>query len=280
MAPRKKPNMEDYMKAKKITTVILVFLAVATITSPVFSGMKSDECSKAKWEYIDVEHDWSALNAEVGLMRQQLESLRGLRWETKVCVSVLDDAQEIINKKGSLTRADVMAFNARIPYYKGIINQDGTFSLNGHEKSSIKDARNALKEVLKRTGEDIRRIDKELKEKEVNSHILSQKMAKLEGDVERICREANAPNPWEQGFPRMAGSDIYDRYVKKEKRRQEEVESRTWSDLERAWQRKYYRHRYPEYPYAPYYHDYRRDPYPLYPRYPYPYYPDFHYYRR
>jgi len=94
-------------------------LAQEKISSP------ADRCSKAKSDHLAAEHEWSSINADVSFFREELERFRNLRWEIKITLSVLDDALKMIKEKGSLTEAQRLTLNSRIPNNKGIINPDG-----------------------------------------------------------------------------------------------------------------------------------------------------------
>ena len=227
-------------------------LAQEKISSP------ADRCSKARNDHLAAEQEWSSINADVSFFREELERFRNLRWEIKITLSVLNDALKMIKEKGTLTEAQRVTLNSRIPNNKGIINPEGTFTINGLETPPLKmeEAKATMNRLLSRTEENIKKIETELKEKEKRSHLLSQKLANMEEVVEKECRATGSPTPWEQGLPRTAGKDIYQRYVEKEKMRQEEVESRRHADIERLWSKEYYGYPYPSHPPYPYYYGY------------------------
>ena len=73
---------------------------------------------------MDGEREWSSLNREVGFMQRDLERLRDLRWDTKVALSVLDEAIDSLHEKGSLSSKDLAGLNARIADRSCRINPD------------------------------------------------------------------------------------------------------------------------------------------------------------
>ena len=255
------------MRRSRLIATTISCLIVFAISSPTLSQEKMpasmDRCSKAKTDHLAAEHEWSSINADVSFFREELERLRNLRWEIKITLSVLNDALKMIKEKGTLTETQRLTLNSRIPNNKGIINPEGTFTISGLETPPLKmdEAKATMNRLLLRVEENIKKTETELKEKEKRSHLLSQKLANMEEAVEKECKATGSPTPWEQGLPRTAGKDIYQRYVEKERMRQEEVESRRLADIERLW----LKNNYP--PYPPYSH------YPslTYPSYPYGY---------
>jgi hypothetical protein len=247
------PTGEGNVRALKflvLTISCFVVLAISSTALPQNKGPSpSDRCSKAKSDHLAAEHEWSSINADVSFFREELERLRNLRWEIKITLSVLDDALKMIKEKGSLTEAQRLTLNSRIPNNKGIINPEGTFTISGLETPPLKmdEAKATMNRLLLRVEENIKKTETELKEKEKRSHLLSQKLANFEEMVEKECKATGSPTPWEQGLPRTAGKDIYERYVEKEKMRQEEVESRRLADIERLWLKGYYGYPYPYY---------------------------------
>lgn len=229
------------MKGIKSITMTFFLLAILSIASPSLSGEK-DPCSQAKRDYLAAHQDWSSVNAELSFMRGEFERLRGLRWELKIILSVVTDALKITKEKGSLTDAQRIALNARIPNNRGTINPDATLTtdLLGTVPLKLDEARGMLKRLLVRSEEHIKKTEKELKDKEEKSHLLSQRLTDLEKLVEKECKAVGMSTPWEQGLPRMAGRDIAQRYIEKEELRQEEVESRRLADLERLWLKERY----------------------------------------
>jgi hypothetical protein len=246
------------MRRSRLIATTISCLIVFAISSPTLSQEKMpasmDRCSKAKSEHLATEHEWSSLNADVGFIREDFERFRNLRWETKITLSVLDDALKIIKEKGSLIDAQRLTLNARIPNNRGTLNPDGTFTISGYEGAplTLDEAKGIIARLLARSGENIKKTESELKEKEKKSHLLSQKLAALEELVEKECKAAGTPTPWEMGVPRSAGKDIYQRYVEKERLRQEEVEDRRFADIERLWLKNYYPPYAPYPPYLPY----------------------------
>jgi hypothetical protein len=253
----KRLTLEVKMGRYKLTIAVILGIMVYVTPSPAFSQEKTsspvDRCSKAKSDHVATENEWSSLNSEVSFIREEIERSRNLRWDTKITLSVLDDALKITKEKGSLNDAQRLTLNSRIPNGRGTINPDGTFTISGLEGAPLKidEAKSILIRLLGRSEQNIKKMETELMEKEKKSHLLSQKLASLEELVEKECKATGTPTPWEQGVPRTAGKDIYERYVEKEKMRQEEVESRRLADIERLWLKKYYPpYTYPSYPYG------------------------------
>lgn len=250
-------TLEVKMGRYKLKIAVILGMMVFVTSSPAFSQEKTfspmDRCSKAKSDHVATENEWSSLNSEVSFIREEIERSRNLRWDTKITLSVLDDALKITKEKGSLDETQRMNLNSRIPNGRGTINPDGTFTIISFEGAPLKlgETKDIITRLFARTEENIKKTEKELKEKEQRSHLLSQKLASLEELVEKECKATGTPTPWEQGVPRTAGKDIYERYVEKEKMRQEEVESRRLADIERLWLKKYYPpYTYPSYPYG------------------------------
>jgi len=246
-------TLEGKMGRYKLTIAVILCIMVFVTSSPALSQEKvsppGDRCSKAKSDHLAAEHEWSSINADVSFFREELERFRNLRWEIKITLSVLDDALKMIKEKGSLTETQRLTLNSRIPNNKGIINPEGTFTISGLETPPLKmdEAKATMNRLLLRVEENIKKTETELKEKEKRSHLLSQKLANFEEMVEKECKATGSPTPWEQGLPRTAGKDIYERYVEKEKMRQEEVESRRLADIERLWSKGDYGYPYPYY---------------------------------
>jgi hypothetical protein len=234
-------------KTKFIIAIIICLILPLPALSQEKISLSLDRCSKAKSDHLATEHEWSSLNTDISLIRDELERWRNFRWETKITLSVLEDALKIIKKTGTLTDTQKLTLNSRIPNNKGMINTDGTFTITGLEGKPLKpnEAKVMMIQLLSRSEEDIKKADAELKEKEKKSHLLSQKVIGLEKLVEKECKTTGSPTLWEQGLPRTTGQDIYQRYVEKEKMRQTEVEGRRLSDAERFWLREYYNYPYP-----------------------------------
>ena len=125
-------------------------------------------------------------------MHRDLERLRDLRWDTKVALSVLDEAIYILHEKGSLSSKDLAGLNARIADRSCRINPDGTFTCNTRKAVALKEAREALYNVLAGSEEDIERTEKETREKEQQCHQMNQRLAGLEDWVEKECRATNS----------------------------------------------------------------------------------------
>ena len=220
----------------------------------------SEGCLKAKKDFLASELAWSSMNAELGAMREELERLRDLRWEVKITLVVLEDAEQILKDKGSLSNAQRMTLNSRIPGRRGVINPNGTFTMPVIDKADLDMAGAAkiLTSLLDRTEKGMERTERELEEKEKKSHELSREVAVLEALVEKQCKAAGAPTTWAQGIPRNAGRDVYERFVQREQMRQEEVDARRRADLDRFYfyypypysSRDYYGP-YLSYPYSP-----------------------------
>jgi hypothetical protein len=241
---------------KKLEFIMAIVICLI-ISLPALSQEKIspsvDRCSKAKTDHLATEHEWSSLNADVSFIRDELERLRNLRWETKITLAVLDEALVIMKEKESISDTQLMALNSRIASKKGTIHPDGTFTISGYEGAPLvlDEAKRILGRLLTRYEENIKKTEGELKEKEEKSHLLSQRLPTLEEQIQKECKATGIPTPWEQGVPRSAEKDLYQRYMEKERMRQEEVESRRLADIERLWSREY------DYPYLP--------PHPLYP---------------
>lgn len=243
------------MKGIRLIIMIFFLFPILSIASPSLSDEKAP-CSQAKRDYFAAHQDWSSVNDELSFMRGEIERLRDLRWELRIILSVVTDALKITKEKGSLTDVQRIALNARIPDNCGIINPDATFTTNLLVTVPLKldEARGMIERLLVRSEEHIKKTEKELKEQEGKSHLLSQRLTDLDELVEKECKAVGMATPWEQGLPRMAGRDIAQRYIEKEQLRQEEVESRRQADLERFWVKKHYPLPfYPRYPYTSYY---------------------------
>jgi len=175
-------------------------------------------------------------------LRDELEKLRSLRWETKTTLSVIEDTSKLLKKNSSLTDAQRMTLNARIPSGRGTIDPKGMFAMTGAEGAPLKldEARDMLRRVLKEAEGDIAKTEKELTDMEKKSHRLSQELDSHEQAVEKKCKAAGLPTPWEQGLPRVSSAEVYDRYVERERMREEAVAQRRYSDIERLWARGYY----------------------------------------
>ena len=182
------------------------------------------------------------MNADITFLRDELEKLRSLRWETKTTLSVIEDASKMLEKNSSLTDAQRMTLNARIPSGRGTIDPKGMFAMTGAEGKPLKldEARDMLRRVLKEAEGDIAKTEKELTDMEKKSHRLSQELDSHEQAVEKKCKAAGLPTPWEQGLPRVSSAEVYDRYVERERMREEAVAQRRYSDIERLWARGYY----------------------------------------
>jgi len=223
--------------ARTIGWITMLWMLV-TLTIPPF-GFPADLCNQAKKDFISAEKEWSSVNADITFLRDELEKLRSLRWETKATLSVIEDAVKMVKQKTSLTDAQRMTLNARIPSGRGTINPEGMFAMTGAERTPLKldEARTMLRRVLTEADSDIAKIETNLTDKEQKSHGLSQTLTSLEQTMEKECKAAGLPTPWEQGIPRVSASEVYNRYVERERMREEAVAERRYSDIERLWAR-------------------------------------------
>jgi len=230
---------EDTM-ARKILGITMFWMVVSLTIPPL--SFPTDLCTQAKNDFVSAEKEWSSVNADITFLRDELEKLRSLRWETKTTLSVIEDASKILGKNSSLKDAQRMTLNARIPSGRGTIDPKGMFAMTGAEGKPLKldEARNMLRRILKEAEGDIAKTEKELTEMEKKSHRLSQELDAQEQAVEKKCKAAGLPTPWEQGLPRVSSAKVYDRYVERERMREEAVAQRRYSDIERLWARRYY----------------------------------------
>ena len=215
---------------------LCVFIALTAACAPAFSGEQAaapERCKNVRAAYLDAEERWSEVNAEVGLLRQDMASLRNLRWDIKVTVAVLKDALKI-QQDGPLSDVQRMTLNSRIPSRLGRIEEDDTFALLFPESKPLplSKAVQELEKCLPRIEEKITRTEGTLLAKEQESHSLSEEVAGLERKTLQECSSAGLPTPWEEGMHRRADEDIYERLVEREALRQREVEQRRESDLD------------------------------------------------
>jgi len=72
--------------------------------------------------------------------------------------------------------------------------------MTGAERTPLKldEARAMLRRVLREADSDIAKIETNLTDKEQKSHGLSQKLTSLEQTMEKECKAAGLPTPWEQ----------------------------------------------------------------------------------
>jgi hypothetical protein len=225
---------------RRILAIMMLWM-VLTLTVP-HPGFPSEACDQAKKDFVSAEKEWSSVNADITFLRDELEKLRSLRWETKTTLSVIEDASKMMKKSSSLTDAQRMTLNARILSGRGTIDAKGMFAMTGAEGKPLKldEARDMLRRVLKEAEGDIAKTEKELTDMEKKSHRLSQELEAQEQVVEKKCKAAGLPTPWEQGLPRVSAADVYNRYVERERVREEAVAQRRYSDFERLWARGYY----------------------------------------
>ena len=237
---RKIHQRREGTMAKDIFGIAVLWIVV-TLTIPPL-GFSADLCNQAKKDFVSAEKKWSSVNADITFLRDELEKLRSLRWETKTTLSVIEDASRLLKKNSSLTDAQRMTLNARIPSGRGTIDSKGMFAMTGAEGKPLKldEARDMLRRVLKEAEGDIAKTEKELTDMEKKSHRLSQELDSHEQTVEKECKAAGLPTPWEQGLPRVSAADVYNRYVERERMREDAVAQRRYSDIERLWARGYY----------------------------------------
>jgi len=81
---------------------------------------------------------------------------------------------------------------------QGTINPEGMFAMTGAERRPLKldEARTMLRRVLTEADSDIAKTETNLMDKEQKSHGLSQKLTSLEQTVEKECKAAGLPTPW------------------------------------------------------------------------------------
>ena len=123
--------------ARKILGITMLWMVV-TLTIPPL-GFPSDLCNQAKKDFISAEKEWSSMNADITFLRDELERLRSLRWETKATLSVIEDALKMLGQKTPLTDAQRMTLNARIPSGKGTINPIRNVCHDLSHKQQIRD---------------------------------------------------------------------------------------------------------------------------------------------
>ncbi|MGD9106282.1 MAG: hypothetical protein PVJ87_05580 [Desulfobacterales bacterium] len=239
-----------------LVAVLFFFVAFNISMLPSVSGQKKssivDTCVQAKKNYFSSQQKWSEVNTVVRFLRDELEQLRELRWDAKTTLSVLEDALKIIKDSGSLSAAQRITLNSRIPNNLGMINPDDTFIMEVLDKAPVKidDAKNKIERLLNWTEDDIKKTETGLTEKEKESHRLSRRLTELESQVEKSCKAAGDLTPWDEGVPRLSGEDIYWRFVQREMLRQEEVENRSYADIERYWLKKHYYSRHRRFPFS------------------------------
>ena len=175
------------MKTVNTLVAVLSFFVAFNISMPpsVSGQHKSstvDTCVQAKKDYFSSEQKWSEVNTVVRFLRDELEQLRELRWDAKTTLSVLEDALKIIKDNGSLSPAQRITLNSRIPNNLGMINPDGTFVMEVLDKAPLKisDAKNKIESLLNWTEDDIKKTETGLTRKERESHQLSRRLTKLE----------------------------------------------------------------------------------------------------
>ena len=177
--------------ARKILGITMLWMVV-TLTIPPL-GFSADLCNQAKKDFVSAEKEWSSVNADITFLRDELEKLRSLRWETKTTLSVIEDASRLLKKNSSLTDAQRMTLNARIPSGRGTIDPKGMFAMTGAEGKPLKldEARDMLRRVLKEAEGDIAKTEKELTDMEKKSHRLSQEL-----DFPRASRGKEMQGRW------------------------------------------------------------------------------------
>lgn len=229
------------MTFTRLTVMFIIMSSLSIIMIPGLNGQEKSisntDCSKVKKEYLRLEQEWSEINAGIGFLRSEQEKLHGFRWDSKIALSVLNDALKIINETGKISSAQRMILNSRITNNLGTINIDGTFTFKIFETASleIKEAVERINSLLSWAEEDIQKAGADLLRMEEKSHRLNQNVKELEMMVEKKCDSSDAPTLWEQGISRVSSREIYQRYVEKEKKRQNEVDNRREDDIARLW---------------------------------------------
>ncbi len=248
-------KQEAGMKILHTSIWVFCIFAVLSLSMPSLSygqggSSSAAACAQARKDYMAAEQQWSSLNAEVQYLRDQVEKLHSLRWDSKITLSVLEDASRIIKDGGGTSSCQRLTLNSRIPSTFGKINPDGSFHIEVLETAPLEvdEAHQRIQALLSWTEEDLKKTDAEVKAKEQQSHRLRGKLAELEDRVEGACKAAGANTPWEQGIPRLSGGDIYQRYVDRERLRQQEVESRAYASVDRYWVKRHYASRHRDFP--------------------------------
>jgi len=227
----------------KKSASILGIIIVLLIGTPALSEEKDAAATTMTTKnYIATDQKWALVNANVSAIRMEMERLRNLRWDLKIILNVIEDGIEFIQKKTSLSSAQRMALNARIPLNRGRIYKNDTMITDvlGAVPLNLGDAKMMISHLLSRIEDTIQQNEKELKTKEKESYQLSRKLSDLERSVESEFKESGTATPWETGLPRITDKELYDRYTQKDRLRQEEVDSRRQYDLERMWYKNSY----------------------------------------
>lgn len=228
----------------KKSASILGIIIVLFIGSPSFSeGNDGTATTMATKNYITTDKKWALVNANVSAIRMEMERLRNLRWDLKIILNVIETGIEFIQEKTSLSSAQRMALNARIPLNRGRIYKNDMMITDvlGAVPLNLGDAKIMITQLLNRIEDTIQKNESELKIKEEESYQLSRELSDLERSVESEFKTSGTATPWEKGLPRITDKELYDRYVQKDSLRQEEVDSRRQYDLERLW----YKNSYP-----------------------------------
>ena len=71
-------------KTKFIIAIIMCLIVSLPALSQEKISPSADRCSKVKIDHLAAEQEWSSINADVSFIREELESLRNLRWGTKI----------------------------------------------------------------------------------------------------------------------------------------------------------------------------------------------------
>jgi len=71
---------EGEMARRTLGITVLWMVVALTVPPP---GFPSDACEQAKKNFITAEKEWSSVNADITILRDELEKLRGLRWRRR-----------------------------------------------------------------------------------------------------------------------------------------------------------------------------------------------------
>ncbi len=229
---------------KKSIHIIGIIIVLFIGTPALSEESDGTAITMATKNYITTDKKWALVNANVSALRMEMERLRSLRWDLKIILNVIGNGLEFIQKKTSLSSAQRMTLNARIPLNRGRIYKNDMIITDvlGAVPLKLADAKMMITQLLNRIEETIQQNEKELKAKEKESYQLSRELSHLERSVESEFKKSGTATPWEKGLPRITNKELYDRYVQRDSLRQEEVDSRRQYDLERMW----YKNNYPQ----------------------------------
>ncbi|MBT6340056.1 MAG: hypothetical protein HOJ48_12250 [Desulfobacula sp.] len=228
---------------KKSISILGIIIVLLTGVPALSEENDATATTMATKNYIATDKKWAVVNANVSAIRMEMERLRNLRWDLKIILNVIENGVDFIQEKTSLSSAQRMALNARIPLNRGRIYKNDMIitDILGAVPLNFVDAKMMITKLLNRIEDTIQKNEKELKIKEKESYQLSRELSNLERSVESEFKESGTATPWEKGLPRITDKELYDRYAQKERLRQEEVDSRRQYDLERLW----YKNSYP-----------------------------------